>query len=87
MKKLPQGEELLREAAELGVSLRPLPDEKDLARFDFGPSGDIVEPALQARVLAARREKRDARLWQIALISAVASVVSAVAAWFSALHH
>ena len=39
---------------------------------------------MQARVLAMLNERRNSSLWIIALISAIASVVSAVAAWYVA---
>ena len=73
-KRLPTGEALYKEAERLGVSLFRLPEP--LTR---GPSGEggrnpLNEPALQARVLAARNDRRNAILsWAqtLALISAL----------------
>jgi hypothetical protein len=73
-KRLPTGETLYEEAERLGVSLFRLPEP--LTR---GPSGEggrnpLNEPALQARVLAARNDWRNAILnWvqTLALIGAL----------------
>lgn len=47
----------------------------------YDTQGHMSEPELQRRVLDAERSLREARLWIIALVSAIASVVSAIAAW------
>lgn len=39
---------------------------------------------MQARVLAMLSERRNSTLWVIALISAIASAASAIAAWYVA---
>jgi len=68
-------QQLHDEAARLGVSL--------YGTFD----GSITNTAeLQQRVWQAKREKRDARLWWIAVLSCVASVLSALAAWYAVVH-
>ena len=72
MKKILQGKELENRAEELGVSFDRLYSE-----------AGINEPELQKRVLEAERSLRESRLWQIALTSSIASVVSAIAAWFA----
>ena len=69
--KLPQGKELLDRAEELGVSVNELYDSH----------GILAEPELQHRVIDAERAIRESRLWILALASAIASVVSAIAAW------
>ncbi len=70
-KKLLQGEELVKRATELGVSLGNLSNS---------------EPELQRRVIEAERHRRDASLWTLALVSAVASMLSAAAAWLAVAH-
>ena len=70
MKKLPLGEELNKLAADLGVTFYE----------SAGVHGEN-EAIMQARVLAAMRERRDGKLWIVALVSAIASVLSALAAW------
>ncbi len=61
-----QGEPLYELARKLGVS-----------EHESG----LNEAIIQARVLAALRERRDGKLWLVALISAIASALSALAAW------
>jgi hypothetical protein len=73
MKKVLRGDELYKKAQELGVSLQ------ELGHAD----GTDSEPELQRRVLEAERARRESRLWVIALISAIASAFSALAAWMS----
>ena len=75
MKKLLQGEVLRKRASELGVSSLELADSK----------GNISEPELQRRVIQAERSLREHRLWIIALSSAIASIVSAIAAWVAVI--
>ena len=73
-KKLLNGKELLARARELGIS------EHDLYR-ESGPN----EAELQRRVLEAERAHRESRLWLVAVIAAIASLFSAVAAWLAVL--
>jgi len=40
---------------------------------------------LQCRVLNAERGIRESRMWLLALLSAIASIVSAIAAWVAVL--
>lgn len=75
MRQIPRGQGLLNRANQLGVS------ENETYSSDC----ILAEPELQRRVLEAERHRRDASLWVIALLSAVASVVSAVAAWTAIL--
>ena len=80
MKQLPNGQELRDKCRELGISSVALTGE-------MSAGATILEPALQARYLAFMRDGRDSRLWWIAFISAVASVLSAAASWTGALSH
>jgi hypothetical protein len=73
-KRLLQGDALLKRAEELGVSQHGLCTEK---------LGNTNEAILQQRVIEAERQQREHRLWLIAVISAIASVFSALAAWLA----
>jgi hypothetical protein len=70
---------LKRRATELGVSIA------SGEIMNVGGQGSVSIPAheheIQRRVLEAERHLREHRLWIVALISAIASVVSAVPAW------
>ena len=66
---------------------------KDPAKFkklvdDLGITHDSATTSagedrsiMQARVLAMLNERRNSRMWVIALISAITSLISAIAAW------
>ena len=73
-KKQLTGEKLKQRAIELNVSLSGL-------GFESGQPYD--ESTLQQRVMVAERSRRERSLWIIAVISAVASVFSAMAAWLA----
>ncbi len=64
------GEELTNQAIKLGVSFDQLGNPRN-------------EAELQRRVSDALRSNREHKLWIIALVSAIASVFSALAAWFA----
>ncbi len=49
----------------------------------YTPDGKHVEEEVIIRIQEAARSIRESRLWLIALISAIASVFSALAAWFA----
>jgi hypothetical protein len=70
MKKIPQGDALKKLANDLGVSFHA----------SAGASG-TNEAIIQERVLSATRERRDSKTWILALVSAVASALSALGAW------
>ena len=74
-----QGEELVQEAKKLGVSL-----EDTYPTKSFGASS-IAEPKLQEHVRRAKNARYARLTWIIALVSAIASVFSAVAAWLAIL--
>jgi len=73
------GEGLKKEAKELGLSEEGWYDHGGTVREVFR------EAAVQARVREAKRARRENRLWIIAIISALASFFSAVAAWLAIL--
>lgn len=66
-----QGAELVKEAQKLGVGIDGIYDSK----------GYLREAALQARINGAKNTRYAQLTWKIALISAIASVISAIAAW------
>ena len=73
-KKERQDAELVAEVQDLGVETVDL-----MHRRELGYAG------LQERVRGARNIKYARLTWIIALISAIASVISATAAWFAVL--
>lgn len=75
--KLPSTDEELRELAQsLGLSTQGLVDPN---------TGKTNAYELQARIINMKRSIREGRLWWIALISAIASILSAGAAWMAVL--
>lgn len=77
MGKLPTDEIELRELAQrLGVSTHGTVDPT---------RGKTNIPELQSRIINAQRSIREGRLWWIALISAISSALSALAAWTAVL--
>ena len=77
MRQLPTGEALDELAKELGVS------QFGLERI-IGASRRTDEAELQKRVMEAVKFRQQSMLWLIAVISATASVFSALAAWVAA---
>ncbi len=73
---IPQGEELERRALKLGVNIEGDPHTKSAS----GSAPRAPDHELQRRVQEAERGLRESRLWMLALISAVASALSAAAA-------
>jgi len=71
-----QGEQLEARARELGVDISG--DRHTHSTSGAAPRASDAE--LQRRVLDAERNRRESRLWVLAVISAVASVLSAGAA-------
>ena len=80
MKQL-QGDELERRARELGVDVEGEPR----IQSSSGRSPRAPDYELQRRVSEAERSRRESKLWLLAVISAVASVLSAAAALVAAL--
>jgi hypothetical protein len=80
MRRLKEKEGLRRQAKKLGVSLEQLPGKPE------PPITILNDPEIQRRVMEAQRHKREGSLWLLALLSAIASIVSAVAAWYAIAH-
>ncbi len=76
MKKLLQGDELEARAKELGVDIKGPP----ITQSASGTQRRASDSELQRRVTEAERGIRESRLWWLAVISAVASVISAITA-------
>ncbi len=76
-KKLPTEEiEVLKLAQELGVSTHGTL-KTETGRYNI--------PELQSWIINAQRAIREGRLWWVALISAIASMFSAMAAWIAVM--
>jgi sugar diacid utilization regulator len=80
-KRLLQGQELEQRARELGVDIEGSSRAGSLS----GTRPRAEDHELQQRVIEAERANRESRLWLLALTSAVASIVSALAAWAAIL--
>ncbi len=76
------GEALKEEARSLGLSEENWYEARDRS---VSGSGHFKESAIQARVREAKRARRENRLWIVAIISALASLFSAIAAWVAVL--
>ncbi len=83
MAKLLQGDELEKRAIELGVDTQGSPITQSVS----GRHKRADDCELQRRVFEAERSMRESKLWIIALVSAVASVVSAITALWVVLTH
>ncbi len=73
MSSLPKGDELENRALELGVDISGEPRTQSSS----GRSPRAPDFELQRRIIEAERRNRETKLWIVALISAIASVVSA----------
>lgn len=78
-----QGEKLIEEAEELGVSKDDIFRERFMSSYYLDNS--LKEAELQERIRSAKNIRYARLTWIIALISAIASVISAIAAWFAVL--
>lgn len=76
------GDALKEEARKLGLSEDNWFEQRD---HSVSSTGKFREAAVQARVREAKRARRENRLWIVAIISALASLFSAIAAWFAVL--
>ena len=85
MKRMLSGEELLNRAEELGVSTRTEEYQRFGGVIDI--ERKISEYELQQRVIETERHMRESKLWLVALVSALASLASALAAWFAVFWH
>jgi len=79
-----EGDALFQRAAELGVSTGSGDSYVDPSQFKSMREFQAPEHEIQRRVLEAERHQREARLWLVALVSAIASVISALLAGASA---
>ncbi len=76
MKKLLKGEKLQKRAEELGIEC----SGTEIRHINSGEHWSVYEADLQNKVMEVERHIREHRLWIIALISAIASVLSAITA-------
>lgn len=81
MKKILQGELLIKRAKQLGIDIQG----ESIFQSASGKKALASEYELQRRVIEAERSIRESKLWLIALISAIASVASAVVALIAVL--
>ncbi len=81
MSKLPTGEELDKRCQRLGVDITGEPRTQSAS----GSRPRASDFELQRRLIEAERSNREHKLWVVALVSALASVVSALAAWFAVM--
>lgn len=81
MKPLLTGEALQIRARKIGVI--PTGEESITVPGSGTIPLMVSDYELQRRVIEAERHLREHRLWMVALISAVASAISAIAAWFA----
>ena len=71
-------DELLNEAEELGI---PTNSGVYKPKFEAWTELQITEWDLHRRIQEEKRARREQRLWIVALVSALASFISAAAAW------
>jgi len=83
MSKLLQGKALENRCIELGVNIEGAPRTQSSS----GSSSRASDFELQRRLLEAERSARESRLWLIALVSAIASALSAGVALVALLLH
>lgn len=81
-KRVLEGDALMKRAQEHEVCV----DSDDLVTIPGKGTVHTLAPEyeIQRRVIEAERHLREHRLWLIALLSAIASVLSAIAAWVAA---
>ena len=83
MNKLLTGKALRKQAEALGVSI------ETSGSVNVPGLGTVTQVAddyeIQHRVIEAQRHVREHKLWMFAFISAIVSLVSALAAWVAAL--
>jgi hypothetical protein len=79
MTNLLEGVELEKRAHELGVDISG--DIRTQSSSGRAPRAPDYE--LQRRVIEAERRNRESRLWVLAVVSAIASVVSALTAFWA----
>ena len=83
MKRLLAGDELEKQCQELGIDITTEPR----AYSTRGGPPRALDSELQRRLIEEKRSHREQWLWLIALVSAIASALSAAAAWYAAMPH
>jgi hypothetical protein len=81
MKKLPEGDELEKRALKLGIDIQG----DYITQSVSGRHKRASDSELQRRLIETERSIRENRLWWIAFISAIASVISAATAIIAVL--
>jgi hypothetical protein len=81
MRKILEGDMLEQRARQLGVDIQG----DAITHSSLGRHQRASDYELQKRVLEAERSIRESSLWKLALISAIASVASAMVALFAVL--
>ena len=81
MKRILEGDALEQRARQLGVDIQG----DAISQSSSGRLKRASDYELQKRVIEAERSIRESRLWKLALISAIASMASAVAALLAVL--
>lgn len=81
MKKVLEGDALERRARQLGVDIQG----ELITQSSSGRHKRASDYELQRRVIEAERSIRESSLWKLALISAIASAISSVAALLAVL--
>ena len=76
MAKILNGEELIKRAEELGIDISGSPITQSVS----GRHKQADEHEIQRRVIEAERSIRESRLWWLAVLSAIASIISAITA-------
>lgn len=81
MSNLLSGGDLERRCQKLGIDITDDPS----AVSTRGDRPRASDAELQRRLIEAERSLREQKLWILAVVSAIASVVSAIAAWFAVM--
>ena len=83
MRKLPSGKELLGLAKKYGLTTKVMTGADLIDQLVQHREG---EADLQSRLIEFKRQRREAHMWVVALVSAIASVLSAATAIVVVLH-
>ena len=80
---MPTGKKLEEQCKRFGVDVTSEPRTQSAS----GSRPRASDFELQRRLIEAKRSRREWWLWLVALVSAVASALSAAAAWYAAMPH
>ncbi len=75
----------INDRGEREIALRTLANKLGCSLSSTYTDGKHLEEEVIRRIQEAARSKRESCLWLIAFISAIASALSALAAWFAVL--